>query len=96
MTSKDEIIAKLVGCKDRLRLQYKVKKIGLFGSYARGEQNTRSDVDVLVEVDPSMGLDFVTLADDIEQIIGEPTDVVSLAALKPHYRQIVESEVIYV
>lgn len=96
MPSRSEIIAKLAQCKQSLQAQYKIKRIGLFGSYARGEQTTLSDVDVLVEVDPSMGLDFVIMADEIEKTLGLPTDVVSLSALKPRYRQAVEAEVIYV
>lgn len=96
MMSKEEILKKLTQCKKQLQVRYKIKTIGLFGSFARGEQNTRSDVDVLVEVDPSIGLGFVTLANDIEKIMGTPTDVVSLMGIKPRYRKIVESEVIYV
>ena len=68
--------------------------LALFGSYARGDQNENSDVDVLVEVKPSIGLGFVTLANQIEKTIGLPTDVVSFNAIKPNYRKIVEAELI--
>jgi len=44
--------------------------MALFGSYARGDQQAGSDVDILVEVDPSIGLDFVTLAERIEKLLG--------------------------
>ena len=56
----------------------------------------RSDVDILVDVDPSIGLDFVTLADRIEQLLGLPVDLVSSRAVKPAYRREIEPELIYV
>lgn len=40
--------------------------MGLFGSYATGDATEQSDVDILVDVDPSIGLRFVTLAETIE------------------------------
>jgi predicted nucleotidyltransferase len=48
--------------KAELRKKYKVKTIGVFGSYVRGEQNKKSDVDVLVEFEEPVGLfEFMAL-----------------------------------
>lgn len=96
MKSQQEILRTLAECKDKYRSRYKILKLGLFGSYARGDQTEESDVDVIVEVDPSIGLDFVSLAQSLEKEIGLPTDVVSSGAVKPRYRRIIESELIYV
>ena len=96
MKSRNEIIQLLTNCKRKFGALYLIKKMGLFGSYARGDQTDQSDVDVLVEVDPQIGLDFVTLANSIEKELGLPTDVVSSGALKLRYRQAIESELIYV
>ncbi|MBI2336848.1 MAG: nucleotidyltransferase family protein [Deltaproteobacteria bacterium] len=94
MKTREEIIAALSGIKGSLQKKYPLTRLALFGSYARGDQNENSDVDVLVEVKPSIGLEFVTLANQIEKTIGVPTDVVSFKAIKPHYLKIVEAELI--
>jgi len=49
--NKDEIIAFLKAHKEEMRQRYGVKKIGLFGSYVRGEAKEDSDVDIAVEMD---------------------------------------------
>jgi predicted nucleotidyltransferase len=70
MMAKEEILSTLAKAKSELQTQFKVRNMALFGSYARGEQRADSDVDILVEVDPSIGLEFVTLAQRIEQLLG--------------------------
>ena len=54
------------------------------------------DVDILVDVDPSIGLDFVSLADRIEELLGTSVDVVSTRALKARNRDSIERDVLYV
>ena len=49
LPSKDEIIEKISNEKQHLSEKYHVSEIGLFGSYARGEQKNRSDIDILIE-----------------------------------------------
>jgi predicted nucleotidyltransferase len=70
--------------------------MALFGSYARGEQRADSDVDILVEVDPSIGLEFVTLAERIEKLLGVGVDLVSSRAVTSKAMEFIESELIYV
>jgi predicted nucleotidyltransferase len=69
--------------KPQLQSRYPLSRLALFGSTARGEAGERSDVDVLVDVDPSIGLRFVDLATDIEEALGQPADVVSRRAIDP-------------
>ncbi len=69
-------------------------RLALFGSYARDEQSASSDVDILVEVDPSIGLRFVTLAERLEDSLGEHVDLVSRRGLKPALWKQIESELI--
>ena len=67
-----------------LRGKYKVKTLALFGSYARGEQRKRSDVDILVEFEEPIGLlEFVALERELSQLIGKKVDLVMKTALKP-------------
>ncbi|MEI7457680.1 MAG: nucleotidyltransferase domain-containing protein [Nitrosomonadales bacterium] len=61
MLTRETILETLRVLKPELVAKYKIRSIGLFGSYARGEQTTKSDVDVLVDVDPVIGLGFVDI-----------------------------------
>ena len=96
MITKEEILKSLAKSKPELQRQFKVSSLALFGSYARGEQSPDSDVDILVEVDPSIGLDFVTLAERIEKLLGTPVDLVSMRAVTAKAMKFIEPELIYV
>jgi hypothetical protein len=96
MKTQKEILDKLALGKEALAGPYKVKSMALFGSWARGDHSPDSDVDVLVEVDPSIGLDFVTLAERLEELLGQPIDLVSRRAIKPKFWESIASELIYV
>ncbi len=94
MKSREEILAVLAKQKPELVRRFPLRRLALFGSYARGDQHAKSDVDVLVEVDPSIGLEFVSLADAIEEALGLPTDVVSRGAVSPRGWKVIEPELI--
>lgn len=80
---------------DFTRIAETLKRIALFGSYARAaEVPGQSDVDIRVEVDPSIGLRFVTLAERLEQLLGRPVDLVSRRAIKPSLWKGIEPELI--
>lgn len=53
-------------------------------------------MDILVEVGPEIGLDFVTLADRIESLLGQPVEVVSRRALKPKFLESIKGDLVYV
>jgi predicted nucleotidyltransferase len=89
------ILARLREAKPALLAEFPLKRLALFGSYARGTQiRGESDVDILVEVEPSIGLGFVTLAERLEHILGERVDLVSRRAIKPSLWQRIEPELI--
>ena len=94
MKTKKEILGILQQEKPDLARRYGVKRLALFGSYARDDQREDSDVDILVEVDPSIGLGFVELADRIEGALGVRVEVVSRRAIKPRYWEMIEKELI--
>ena len=77
-----------------MQRQYPIHRLALFGSYARGEAQPDSDVDLLVEVDPSIGLRFVTLAEDLEGLLGLPVDLVSQRAIRPRQMAVITPELI--
>ncbi len=91
---RSQILELLRAVKPSLQSEFPVHRLALFGSYARDEQNSHSDVDILVEVDPSIGLRFVTLAEQLEDLLGEHVDLVSRRALKPSLWKQIESELI--
>jgi predicted nucleotidyltransferase len=94
--TKDEILKILAKDKPQLQKQFKVRRMALFGSWARGDQRPDSDIDILVEVDPSIGLEFVTLAEKLEQILKTSVDLVSSRAVTSKTFKFIEQELIYV
>jgi hypothetical protein len=94
MKRTEEILSALRQARPELAKRFGVTRLAIFGSYARGEQREDSDVDVLVEVDPSIGLRFVDLADRVEAILGLRSEVVSRRAITPRNWQVIESELI--
>ena len=96
MITKEKILSTLAKDKPELQDRFKVRKLALFGSYARGERRTDSDVNILVEVDPSIGLEFVTLAQRIEALLGVEVDLVSSRAVSSKAMEFIKPELIYV
>ena len=75
---------------------YQITELGIFGSYARGEQTQDSDVDVLIDYEKAPTLfELVNLRDFLRDLIGLPVDIVTKKGLKPRIRDQVLSEVIY-
>ncbi len=80
-----------------MRENFKVKTVGVFGSYVRGEQKKKSDVDVLVEFAEPVGLfEFMDLEAYLTELLGVKVDLVSKKALKPHIGQHILEEVIII
>ncbi len=94
MISLEEILRRLSSVKERLRADFGVKKIGVFGSWARGEQNTDSDVDILVDFERPIGWEVVDLKELLEELLETSVDLVTYSALrnKPKLLEIVEKE----
>ena len=82
--------------KQELEEQFKVKKIGVFGSYARKEQKKRSDVDILVEFYEPVGWEFIDLNEHLEHLLDLKVDLVTSRALKKQMKQKVLEEVVFI
>ena len=78
-----------------LRERYSVKSLGVFGSYVRGEQKKRSDLDVLVEFEqaPTL-LEFVHLKRYLSELVGVRVDLVLKKTLKPNIGRYILAEVV--
>lgn len=72
-------------CRSDIRsaaLRHRGRRIAIFGSVARGEEGSGSDIDFLVEFEPGSSLfDLVRLRDDLQRLLAHPVDVVSLGGL---------------
>ena len=96
MQSLQNILQILRQHKPELQRKYPLSRLGVFGSYARGDATEKSDIDIAVELSGPMGLNFVDMADEIESLFGIKTDVVPKRAIKPGYLPFVEKDIIYV
>jgi len=80
-----------------LREQYLVDRLGVFGSFARGEANEESDVDILVEFTEMVGIfHFIDLQDHLAQILERKVDLATPDALHPVIKDQILKEVLYV
>jgi predicted nucleotidyltransferase len=78
-----------------LQEKYKVKEIGVFGSYVRNEQSEQSDIDILVQLNEPIGWEFLDLKEFLESILNVKVDLVTVNALKPQIKDRILKEVKY-
>ncbi|ACI21912.1 MULTISPECIES: nucleotidyltransferase family protein [Thermodesulfovibrio] len=93
-----EIRTILENLKPELVKKYKIKEIGVFGSWVRGEQKKNSDIDILVEFEENAGIslfDFIEIEDYLRKKVGIKVDLVEKKALKPYIGKNILREVIY-
>ena len=87
MKSLKQIQSILASSKNELRKSYKVMELGIFGSYARGEQKTSSDIDIVVKFNPRATLfDFVGLGNYLEEKLKMKVDLVSERGIRPEFK----------
>jgi uncharacterized protein len=96
MYTLEKIVQILRQNKPELQRKYPVSRLGVFGSYARGDATEESDIDIAVDITGPMGLNFVAMADEIENLFGIKTDVVPKRAIKKDYLLYVEKDIVYV
>ncbi len=97
MTKIEDIKEKLRELKPLLKEKYKVKEIGIFGSYVKGQQKKRSDLDILVDFYevPSL-IEFIEMENFLSDKLGIKVDLVMRSALKLHIGKVILKEVIYI
>ncbi|MCP5052703.1 MAG: nucleotidyltransferase family protein [bacterium] len=94
-TRLKEIEETLKRNKPLLTEKFSVKDIGVFGSYARGEQQDSSDLDVLVEFKGRVGFfKFLELEEYLEELLDLKVDLVSRKGLKPRIGKNILKEVV--
>lgn len=75
--------------------RFKVRRLGVFGSFARGTAGPDSDVDILVELNEPTFDNYMDLKFYLEDILNHPIDLVIHDTVKPRLKPIIEKEVVY-
>ena len=97
--SIEEIKEILKEHKEEVSRKYKVSEIGIFGSFVRGEQKKRSDLDILVEFDeeniPSL-LKLIEMERYLQRLLRKKVDLVMKSSIRPELKDIILKEVVYI
>ncbi len=101
MNERTEILRTLAALRARLSVEFGISRIGVFGSVARGEASGDSDVDLIVEFDPSRSADLfvlAALAETLKVSLGKDVDLVTSRSISQRRRlkERIEKEVLYV
>lgn len=99
MNTKEEILQFLISNKNFLREKFHLKKIGLFGSFARGEQKQTSDVDILIELEEGTKNIFDLewdLCELLKKQFNRNVDVVHEKCIRSYFKPYILKDAIYV
>jgi len=99
MINQSQIIDYLSANKQSISRKYQLKKLGIFGSYARNEQTPASDLDLLVEFEdntPDLTGKKDFLRKEMQSVFQIPVDICREKYIKPIFRQQILSDAIYV
>lgn len=97
MYTQQQILNLLKTKKPELEKRYAISELGLFGSYARGDNNENSDIDILVDFRGRIdGFDYIRLAHELEDMFKQKIDMVSRSGIKLQYLPYVEKNLIHV
>jgi hypothetical protein len=92
----EKIIELIRKNKDSLKNTYNIEKIGIFGSFAKDNQNDSSDIDILVEFSEPIGyFKFIELEQFLEKVLGKKVDLATKNSLKLSIKKEVLKDTIY-
>ncbi len=89
------VVQKIAGMRLELSERFTVKRIGVFGSFARGDAGPESDVDILVELTEPTFDHYMDLKFRLEDVLKRPVDLVMADTVKPRLKPIIDQEVVY-
>ena len=97
MNTLEEILSKLSDTLSELKEKYKVRTIGVFGSYAKNSYTESSDVDILVDFEQTPDLfEFIRLKNELASLLQKRVDLVTRKALRKDHEYQILCEVKYV
>jgi predicted nucleotidyltransferase len=96
--NREDILSFLQTHKEEITRRYGVARIGLFGSFARGEASEESDIDIAIELMPGKKTlsNFFAFRRYLEKELGRKVDLGIESALKPLAREMISKEIIHV
>lgn len=96
--TREHILDYLNRNKDYIKNKYGITKIGLLGSYARGDENEQSDIDIVIEMDKSRKNihTFFAFKRELEETFGKKVDMGLESSIKPIVREVIQKEIVYV
>ncbi|HEB72526.1 MAG TPA: nucleotidyltransferase [Nitrospirae bacterium] len=94
-SQKQDILQTISGLRKDLEERYTVTRIGVFGSFARGDADRASDVDIVVELgDPTFD-HYMDLKFHLEDVLNRPVDLVIADTVKPRLKPVIDRETVY-
>ena len=98
MKDINEIKKRLEDYKPIIKEKFKIKEIGIFGSFVRGEESTKSDIDILVDFEKDVKTfgNYIELKYFLQKLLGLEVDLIMKGALKKELKDAILSEVLYV
>ena len=91
------IIEKLKVYKRKSDYSDKIKELGVFGSYAKGNNTIKSDVDIFVKLKPARMFDLISIKNDLEKLLGKKVDIIALReSMNEYLRNEIKNHGIYV
>ncbi|HAY27795.1 MAG TPA: nucleotidyltransferase [Candidatus Accumulibacter sp.] len=93
MLTQERILELLRDQSAYLASEFGIRKMALFGSFAKGHPHEGSDIDLIVEFERPIGLRFVLLLEYLEQLLGRKVDVLTPAGLKEIRRKAVADSI---
>jgi uncharacterized protein len=92
-----QVLEALKKIKKELASKYPIKKLGIFGSFARNTQSLQSDIDIVVELGNPKMFDLIGIKQEIEETLHQPIDIVRIRKnMNQYLKQRIEKEAIYV
>lgn len=96
METLSKIKSQLKRLKPQLTSKYGVDEIGLFGSIIRDDFSEESDIDIVVDFNRPIGIEFIDLANELEARLHRKVDLVSKKGIKPKYLKEIQENIVYV
>lgn len=100
MLTREAVLQTLAAERPVLAERYRVRRIGLFGSFASGSPGEGSDVDLVVDLEKPLGFGFVDLAEHLERVLGRKINLLTPAGLasmrEARVRDSIASRIVYV
>ena len=95
MLEHDEILKRLQQRQDEMRARFSVQRIGIFGSYLRGNASEKSDIDLIVDLAEPTFDHYMDLKFYLEAIFERPVDLVLSDTIKRRLKPVIQKEAAY-